>query len=189
MKYLIYITLVFLLVSCDIFETREAEMPDQSNSNYQPAIQPQTLIDNLINSFKDKDVVNYRNTFVTDNSAKKFVFEPSSSSSLRFPGIWDDWDIDSEIRYFNGVKSSVPNDLPITIVLSTSLESFSFTGDSLRYISDYSITIPQTDGSMLYYEGNLEFKMINNNEWMIYYWKDNAKEDNPSWSDLKGTNN
>jgi len=189
MKHLLYIIIFLSLVSCDIFETREAESPDQSGSNYQPAVQPEILVQNLVNSFKDKDVVNYLNSFVTENAGRDFIFLPSSASSLRFPGLWEDWDIDSETRYFNSIKSSVPPEQPITLVLSTSLESFSFSGDSLRYFSDYSVSLPQTDGSILYYEGNLEFKMINLNNWMIYYWKDNAIEDRPSWSDLKGSNN
>jgi hypothetical protein len=189
MKYIINILIVLLLISCDIFETRDAQSPDQSGSDYTPAIQPQTLINNLMNSFKDKDVVNYRNSFITSNSIKEFVFLPSSSSSIRFPGIWDDWDIDSEVAYFNSMKSSVSPDLPVTLVLSTSLESFIFTGDSLRYFSDYSISIPQADGNILHFAGNLEFRMLNINSWMIYYWKDNAIEDKQSWSDLKGSNN
>ena len=88
---------------------------------------------------------------------------------------------------FTAIVSFVPDNRKITLTLSTSSELFSYAGDSCIYISDYSISIPQSDGSTLIYEGNLEFRMINfNTVWMINYWKDNAIEDKSSWSDLKG---
>ena len=187
MKYIISIFVLFYFTSCDIFETREAESPNQSRSNYQPAVSPETLVQNLINSFADKDVVSYQNSFVTGLSNKEFSFIPSSSASLRFQSIWETWDVDSEVAYFNNMKSSVPPELPISLSLSLLPESFSRFGDSLKYTSEYSIGVPQLNGESLIYQGNLEISMINANTiWMIYYWKDNAIEDQQSWSDLKG---
>ena len=187
MKLVIYIFLVLFFTSCDIFDTREAEAPNQSKSNYVPAVAPEILVQNLINSFADKDVVNYQNAFVTGLSDKVFNFIPSSSASLRFP-IWSNWDVDDEILYFNNMKTAVPEELPISLSLSVSPESFSRFGDSLKYTSEYSISVPQFSGESFVYHGNLEISMINaNTVWMIYYWKDNAIEDQPSWSDLKGS--
>ncbi len=189
MKTTAYIFFALMIAGCDIFTARDAEPPDQTGSNYPPAIVPDTVITNMMNSFKDKDAVNYRNAIVDQFSGKQFVYVPSSSAFLRFSDTWVDWDIDSEESYFTGIVSSVPDQLPITLDLSISPESFSYTGDEITYISDYSLSVPQTDGSDLLYVGNLEFKMINiNTVWKIYYWKDNAIEDLLSWSDLKGLN-
>ena len=188
MKNLIFIMLLFSVISCDIFETRDAESPDQSRSNFIPATSPEILIQNLIDSFADKDVVNYQNTFVTGLSNRIFTFIPSSTALSRFQNLWPTWNIDDEVQYFNNMKTSVPDELPISLSLSVSPESFSIFGDSLKYNSEYFISVPQRNSKTLIFQGNLELSMINvNTVWLVYFWKDNAIEDNPSWSDLKGT--
>ena len=189
MKNLIFIMLLFSAISCDIFETRDAESPDQSRSNYLPATSPEILIQNLINSFADKDVVNYQNTFVTGLSNRIFTFIPSSTALSRFQNLWPTWNIDAEVQYFNNMKTSVPDDLPISLSgLSLSPESFSIFGDSLKYNSEYFISVPQRNSESLIFQGSLELSMINvSTVWLVYFWKDNAVEDNPSWSDLKGS--
>jgi hypothetical protein len=188
MKNLVIILLLFSAVSCDIFETRDAEPPDQSRSNYQPATSPEILIQNLIDSFADKDVVNYQNTFVSGLSNRVFTFIPSSTALSRFQNLWATWNIDDEVQYFNNMKTSVPDELPILLSgLSLSPESFSIFGDSLKYNSEYFISVPQRNSEPLIFQGNLELSMIIvATVWKVYLWKDNAIEDNPSWSDLKG---
>ena len=188
MKNLIFIMLLFSAISCDIFETRDAESPDQSRSNYLPATSPEILIQNLINSFADKDVVNYQNTFVTGLSNRIFTFIPSSTALSRFQNLWPTWNIDDEVQYFNNTKTSVPDELPISLSLSKSPDSFSIFGDSLKYNSEYFISVPQRNSEPLIFQGNLELSMeIVSTVWLVYFWKDNAVEDNPSWSDLKGS--
>lgn len=189
MKKLAIILLMFSAVSCGIFETRDAEPPDQQRSNYVPATSPEILIQNLIDSFADKDVVNYQNTFVTGLSNRNFTFVPSSTALSRFQNLWPTWNIDSEVQYFNNMKTSVPDEFPVILSgLSLSPESFSIFGDSLKYNSEYFISVPQINSEPLIFQGNLELSMINvSTVWLVYYWKDNAIEDNPSWSDLKGS--
>jgi len=189
MKKLATILLLFLAVSCDIFETRDAEAPDQQRSNYVPATSPEILIQNLIDSFADKDVVNYKNTFVTGLSNRVYTFIPSSTALSRFQNLWPSWNIDAEVQYFNNMKTSVPEELPVLLSgLSLSPESFSIFGDSLKYNSEYFISVPQINSEPLIFQGNLELSMINvSTVWLVYFWKDNAIEDNPSWSDLKGS--
>jgi len=184
MKRWVIILLLFLAVSCDIFETRDAEIPDQSRSNYLPATSPEILIQNLIDSFADKNVVNYQNSFVTGLSNRVFTFVPSSTALSRFQNLWQTWNIDAEVQYFNNMKTSVPDELPVSL----SPESFSIFGDSLKYNSEYFISVPQSNSEPLIFQGNLELSMINvSTVWLVYFWKDNAVEDNPSWSDLKGS--
>ena len=189
MKKLVIILLLISSVSCDIFETRDPEPPDQQRSNYLPATSPEILIQNLIDSFADKDVVNYQNTFVTGLSNRVFTFVPSSTALSRFQNIWPTWNIDAEVQYFNNMKTAVPDELPILLSgLSLSPESFSIFGDSLKYNSEYFISVPQRNSESLIFQGSLELSMINvSTVWLVYFWKDNAIEDNPSWSDLKGS--
>ncbi len=188
MKTLFIIPLLFLVTGCDIFETREPETPDQSRTNYITASEPEILIQNLINSFADKDVNNYLNTFVDQSFTEKiFRFVPSSTALSRFQNIWQGWNKDAEFQYFNNVKSTVPDEMPITLSLSN--QSFTFLGDSLRYTAQYFLNVPQLNSDPQIYEGSLEFSMVRDSRsvWVIYFWKDNAIEDKPSWSDLKGS--
>jgi len=191
MKLIFTILLVILplITGCDLFETREAQTPDQSRSNYQTASEPITLIQNIISSFADKDVVNYKNSFEMSFSNKPFQFIPSSTALSRFQNVWSAWNIDSEVQYFNNMKTLVPDELPVTLSLSLSPESFSVLGDSVKYTSEYFLNVPQRDSDPLIFQGNLEFTMVRDSRsvWVIYFWKDNAIEDNPSWSDLKGS--
>ena len=192
MKWIIYIVLPAFLVSCDLFNTRSPEGPDQTKSNYTPPDQPTILIQNMINSFTDKNTDNYRKSFesVGDLANNTFTFVPSSAAQVAYQGIWDGWDINSEVQYFKGIQTSVPDALPMTLTLSTEQTSFSVLGaDSVKYSSSYSISIPQINSDVLNYQGNVEFTMIRDSRqlWVIYFWKDNAIGDSPSWSDLKGS--
>lgn len=189
MKYLVLILSLMFLVSCDIFNTRDAAEPDEGRSDYLTASEPKILIQNLMNSFSDKDVVNYKNSFVTGFSDKVFSFLPSGTALLTYSNIWPTWDLDSEAEYFNNLNIAAPDDLPVRLTLSLSLESFGIIlGDSLKYTSEYSINVPQKNSDARNYQGNLEFSMTRDTRsvWVIYFWKDNAVGNNFSWSDLKG---
>ena len=189
MKYLVFILSLMFLISCDIFNTRDAAEPDEGRSDYLTASEPGILIQNLMNSFSDKDVVNYKNSFVTGFSNKVFSFLPSGTALLTYSNIWPTWDLDSEEEYFNNLKNTAPDDSSVTLKLSLSLESFGIIlGDSLKYASEYSINVPQINSDARNYQGNLEFSMTreSGSVWVIYFWKDNAVGNNSSWSDLKG---
>jgi hypothetical protein len=191
MKYLFYIILPVFIVSCDLFQTRPPEGPDQTKSNYTPPDQAKILIQNMINSFFDKNTDNYRKSFesISGLTNNNFTFIPSSSAQIAYQGIWDNWDVQSETQYFNSIKNTVPDELPMRLSLSTKDESLSILGDSARYTSYYTISIPQINSESLFYEGNVEFTMVRDSRqiWIINYWKDNAIGDSPSWSDLKGS--
>jgi len=189
MKHLVLILSLMFLVSCDIFNTRDAAEPDEGRSDYLTASEPGILIQNLMSSFSDKDVVNYKNSFITGFSDKVFSFLPSGTALLTYSNIWPSWDLDSEVEYFNNLKNTVPADSSVKLTLSLSLESFGIIlGDSLKYTSEYSINVPQKNSVARNYQGNLEFSMTRDSRsvWVIYFWKDNAVGNNFSWSDLKG---
>jgi len=189
MKHLVLILSLMFLVCCDIFNTRDAAEPDEGRSEYLTASEPGILIQNLMSSFSDKDVVNYKNSFITGFSDKVFSFLPSGTALLTYSNIWPSWDLDSEVEYFNNLKNTVPADSSVKLTLSLSLESFGIIlGDSLKYTSEYSINVPQKNSVARNYQGNLEFSMTRDSRsvWVIYFWKDNAVGNNFSWSDLKG---
>lgn len=179
-----------MLVGCDIFTTRDPETPDQSRSSYVDAFERETVIQNLINAFADKNADDYLKSFSKfEFTNRPFQFAPSSTALARYLTIWNGWDISSEFQSFNNMINLVPDELPVVLDLSKEPNSFSILGDSLRYTSEYFISVPQGSGDPLIFEGNVEFSMILDSRsiWVIYFWKDNAIGDKPSWSDLKGS--
>ena len=109
MKNIIIILSLLLLTACDIFETRDAEDPEESRSNYTTQGEPEILIQNLINSFSDKDANNYIKSFTDPAfSNKVFFFLPTSSALQTFSNIWTDWNVYKEFQYFQNLITAAP---------------------------------------------------------------------------------
>ena len=80
-----------MLAGCDIFTTRDPETPDQSKSNYTDAFERETVIQNLINSFADKNSIDYLKSLANlDFTNRPFLFVPSSTALTRYQTIWAD---------------------------------------------------------------------------------------------------
>lgn len=187
MKNIIILLGLLLLTACDIFETRDAEDPEESRSNYTTPSEPEILIQNLIYSFSDKDADNYVKSFTDPAfSNKVFFFLPTSSALQTWSNLWIDWNVDKEFQYFQNLVTAAPEDLPVT--LSFTNEIYSPLGDSLNYTSEYFISVPQLNAEPLNYRGNIKFGMVRDmrDTWAIYFWQDNAISESQSWSDLKG---
>ncbi len=186
----IYLVLIFavLITGCDLFSTRDAQPPDQPRSNNQPAITAEILIENFVNSLKDKNLENYLACFAdTAFSSKRFQFSPSSGAVSQFPALADNWSVKNEEQYFTNIKSKIPEDLPITLTLTN--VSMSPQGDSVLYTASYSLNVPFTDPSApTNFQGDLRFNLFSDSRaiWTISYWQDTKNSDLPSWSELKG---
>lgn len=188
MKILIVISFLLFLSGCDMFTTRKAALPSQPRADFQQAITPEIVIQNLINSFKDKNVQNYLACF-SDSAftAKKFVFFPSTGTISKFPSFSYGWNKKNEEQYFNNMISRVTENLPIVLKLSN--VSTSPMGDSLIYTASYFLNVPNNDAGIPdNYQGDLQFKMTidSRSVWSIYYWQDSKNSSLPTWSELKG---
>jgi hypothetical protein len=189
MKIYLFISLsLFCFIGCDLLTTRDAQPPGNPRSNYQSPVTPEILIDNLINSFKDKNVENYTASFSdTSFTSKRFVFVPSSGAAAQFPSLSSDWNLFDEEQYFRNMISKVSDDLPITLIFSNT--EYSPQGDSLIFGSSYSINVPHGQLDLpTDYQGELRFTMIRDSRsiWSISFWQDNKSSNLPSWSELKG---
>jgi hypothetical protein len=187
---LIFIVLVSF-TSCDLFTTRDAENPDQSRSNHQPAIEPSIVIENLKNSLSDKNVQNYISCFVDTLFAERsFTFSASSEAVSLYQIFSQGWGLSEEKRYFSFIVNKVSPDFPISLGLSDENIS-NFSGDSLIYSASYIINLPVPFGDPFpqNYAGSLQFNMLRDSrgEYVIYYWKDIKSGSSPSWSELKGS--
>lgn len=184
---IIFITTIFLVSACELFTTRDPEDPADRKSNFQSAFIPEIVIENLKNSFADKNVQNYLACFVdTSFSSRTFQFQPSSEALSQYQFLGSGWGLSDEQRYLNSVVASIPQDFPL--ILSFSDESFSRSGDTVVYSASYSINLPFIQPETSVYQGNVQFNMTNDarSVWVIYFWQDIKLPNIPSWSELKG---
>jgi hypothetical protein len=188
MKKVVFLIASLLINGCDLFTTRDAEPPQKPRSSHQTAFTPEILISNFINSLKDKDVENYLSCLSDSSFTNKlFSFSPSSEALSQFPALGDNWSRINESQYFNNLKIKIPDELPMTLILSNS--SSSLHGDSITFVSSYSLNAPISDGTTpANYQGELIFEMIRDSRfvWSIYSWRDIKRSESPSWSELKG---
>jgi len=188
-KYFLILSLVFLVISCDLFTTREAEDPNQNRSNFETPSSASIVIKNFKNSLIDKNVQNYLACFVDTLFSRKIYSFSASSEALSLYQM-QGWGINQENGYLNAVITKVPKDFPISLTLTDTVYS-NLGGDSLIYSASYFLNIPFQTGEpySLNYSGNLEFKMLRDERslWVIYLWKDTKSQTLPSWSELKGS--
>lgn len=187
-KYFLLLSLVFLVISCDLFTTRVAEDPNQNRSNFETPASASIVIKNFKNSLIDKNVQNYIACFVDTLYSKKIY---SFSASIEALSLYQmqGWGINQENGYLNAVINKLPKDFPISLTLTDTV--YSNLGDSLIYSASYSINVPFKTGDPfpLNYGGSLEFRMQRDERslWVIYFWKDTKSQTLPSWSELKGS--
>ncbi|MFO7445926.1 MAG: hypothetical protein R6W90_06135 [Ignavibacteriaceae bacterium] len=174
--------------SCGIFDHRDAEDPSGPRANFRQPVQPEDVLDNLKNALKDKNVDNYLACFADSNfSNKEFIFSPSAGAASQFPDLADMWNKKNEEHYFNSLKIRIPENVQITLTLSN--ENLNQPGDSVIYTASYTLSVPHNDTDIpMNYQGDLRFSMARDlrSIWSIYYWVDIKRDDEPSWSELKG---
>jgi hypothetical protein len=188
MKILCLIFLSILISGCDLFNVRSAQPPSQPRSDFQQAVTPDILIQNLVSSLADKNTDNYMASFANQTfTSKKFVFSASALAISQFPTLAEDWGLSNEQQYFNNLITKVDVNSPITLTL-TNVNSSSF-GDSLVYTASYYLNVPSiTTDLPSNYQGQLTFDMVRDSRavWVIYFWQDTKTSSLPSWSELKG---
>jgi hypothetical protein len=184
---LIQVLCILFFSGCELFTTRDPELPDQGRSNFQIATEPEIVIENLKNSFFDKNVQNYVACFIDSSfSSRRFLFQPSGEVISQYQFLAEGWDVSDEQRYFSSVIASINPDFPLTLTFGN--ESYSRTGDTVVYSATYFINLPINQPESDNYQGNLRFNLVNDSRsiWSIYFWQDIKLPDLQSWSELKG---
>ena len=183
----IFFLSLFLFNGCDILSTRDSEEPITSRANFIPSSTPDILFNNLINSFKEKVVENYLACFVDDSFLEKqYSFKPSAGAVSKFQNLLS-WDLESERQYFNNMISASEQGVPINLELMNAIGTPQL--DSAVYQFDYTITFASVDASVEgIYQGSVQFiiNIDSRNQWVITSWEDIEKNEQPSWSELKG---
>jgi hypothetical protein len=179
-----------LLVSCNIFETREPEPPTQSSSTFVPATEPSLVFSNMTNAFRDLNSVNYLKSFADSSSAgRNFGFEPTQQAKIKYGGVFLTWNRLSEQQYFENLRSKIPTGSTVTLTFET-LTAQSLQSDSAQYEATYRLTAPHTVASLpKEATGKAQFLLIadRSRSWVIWRWTDlTTNTGSFSWSDLKG---
>jgi hypothetical protein len=187
MKTVCKILFIIYLIStsgCDLFQVRDPEDPNETKSSYRVPVEPRDVIQNLINSFSDKNSDDYKKNFSTGQPLvnRDFFYVPSGNVSSIFP---NNWYVEDEFLYFNNLITRSPEDVPIT--LSFTEEAFDIRADSSLYTAKYFISLPVQNAEPKVFQGSLKFTMTRdiNSAWIIYFWEDIANQDSKSWSELK----
>ncbi len=173
---------------CDLFQTRTAQPPNQSRSDYQPPVTVDDLISNFENAIIDLNVQNYVASFSDSNFTNQiYHFYPSNQAVSLYPVLSENWGVQKENQYFNSLTTKVKSNAKITISLNEI--SRNTLADSVIYTASYVLNIPFSDpNTQENYQGDLTFKMVRDSRsfWVIYFWQDNKNTSLPSWSELKG---
>jgi hypothetical protein len=187
MKKIIYLFLIYMLVSCDLLTTRNPEPPNTLANNNIPATNPDSLFKNFKSSIEDKILENYVSCFVdTAYLKRKFRFFPSAGSASHYP-VLIGWNIESEKQYFQNQIINVLSGTSITLILSN--QQNTQIADSADYQFNYNLSITSNDQKINgTYTGTAEFKVMKDsrNQWVIVDWTDLGPGNPYSWSDLKG---
>jgi hypothetical protein len=188
-KFSNFVLVCFLFVSCQLFKTREPELPTEvsTQSNWKQPVTPEITLDNLRNAVADRNTENYIRCFIDSNfSERNFVFIPTQEAQIQYPEIFKNWNLRDERNYFNNLKSNVPSSGSSNLFLSGNFQSFS--ADSAIYSAFYIVNfqhnvkdVPQSA------KGNLQFYLApdRNGNWAIYKWIDIKIQNEFSWSELK----
>lgn len=176
--------LIFILVSCDLLQTRDPEDPDVSRNSFKTALTPEILFENLVNSFSQKNNEGYKSCFV-ENTFLEVVFNfiPSSASSVADPALLE-WTLEKEYQYFfNLIQGDENNSVKLTLTNG----EWNSIGEKRIYRYDYSISVSHLS-NQTFYSGTSQFEIQQDqrNHWVIVNWIDIRTQNSLTWSDLKG---
>jgi len=175
-----------LLASCGIFETRDAEPPDQGGTAlFQQPDRPEVVILNLQNALQNMNTVNYMRSI----SEEDFEFTPSALASDSNPDVWVNWTREDENIYFNNMGAATQNLSGHSLQIQNQ-DRTTLPDGGERISADYILTVnhnrpPQVLPSVA--EGRFLMDMAQGDDglWSISRWIDESAGSDITWSDFK----
>jgi hypothetical protein len=179
---------MMVLSGCSLFETREAELPDDGSTGVflQPD-RPEVVLENLISAIQNLNTFNYIRCLNED----QFTFAPSNAALTTNPDVWVNWGVDQERTYFNNLRAASENTTGHQLRLSNITNELS-SPNQRQIVADYSLSvfhnrtgvgIPTTLGGRFI----LEVESGEDGLWSIVSWTDVGQGSNFSWSDLRAS--
>ncbi len=174
---------VLSLQGCDLFQTREPQAPTQSGSARTPPDTPEIVLDNLRSSVQQHSTDNYMRCFVdtTVSGAPPFTF----SASGDFQGIFRNWTLEDERRYFLNLGAPV-NGSPLLTFLNQ--QQLNQGASATEYTMDYILFYPHSQPALpKEFRGYMHLFMQTDGQhgWSITRWEDTRTVTDSTWSYLK----
>ncbi len=172
-----------LFCCCGLFDTREAQMPENTRSTFEPPLTADAVSRNLVNALIEKNSVNYIKCLRQD-----LRYTPDSKSQQIYGEIFRNWNINSEKFYFDNLIAQTNINASSNLFLSNTVIN-PITTDSSILTSDYIVVfqhnltnIPKSAlGKII-----LSLNADENNFYSISRWDDFRKNDTDfTWSELK----
>ena len=172
------------MISCNLFKTRTADAPTQVSSNYVQPSDPEKVLQNMVNSFHDKNKVNYLYSF----SDASFVFEATANARSTYGSVLLPWNKKSEGDYFEKVMIKLQQNSYVALTFGTLTTTYFV--DSTQVETEYQLVVPHTEANTSKnFRGRVQFLFVRaqSGDWSIRQWLDiNVGVSDSTWSDLKG---
>jgi hypothetical protein len=169
---------------CDLFTTRDPELPESTSSSYKPPVTPELVLDNLISAIQERNVDNYMRNFVdTALTIQRYSFYPSVGYEIRF----QQWGLENERRYFQNLRSQVSGVPSLTL---SNLTEQNRAASTTEYAADYFLIYPHKISTIAtQVRGYLHFYLCMDSQlqWGIYRWDDVRTNSDSTWSYLKSS--
>ncbi len=183
------LVMAVVLEGCDLFATRQPELPTSSGSNYEPPTSPSIVLRNLESAVAFGNAIDYRKSFSDSSKGlPRFRFVPSSQGLSAAPLTFEGWDIDQEEKYIRNIFAEIPEGSVPSLEFNPSEVTDVPIGDSVQFSATYMLKVPhQRAGAEREAEGQLQFTFRRSpqNEWYISTWRDIAVVNKTSWSVIK----
>lgn len=155
---------LLLTPGCNWFNPREAETPQEEESDWQQPLNPSAVIMNIERAFEDRNIVNYGGSLSSDF---EFFGDPSDSLYVN-PGSFNDWFYDVEIEVATKLFNTFSN---IELYFSDSLKDS--TGAEAHFYERYTINLESLDSSLIA-KGLAHFRITldSSDLWSIEEWTD-----------------
>ena len=191
----IFLSLVFIILSCtNPFDTRDPK-PPQTISPIQPISNlqndPDSLLKQMQLAFQELEW-NYYDALLVDpaKSGINFVFIPQQDAVYTY-GL-QNWTRQDELNYFkNLIHNRKRNDLILQIYNVQGPVQIGASQDTMQTQFSYQIEIYQ-ENRKEYYNGQGIFKMLRSQQslWYIFYWEDlkaSKERADSTWSVVKAS--
>ncbi|MDD3051646.1 MAG: hypothetical protein PHR06_10940 [Candidatus Cloacimonetes bacterium] len=178
------ILMVFLLFSCDVFETRKPEDPVQNYSWNSYPFTPYQALDNFMAVFNSLQYVpKYRSMF---SESFNFFFEPLDVAEYGVPTAWS---IDKENESYVNFTNYIISDNMELLLNEIASEPDNNFEDYLKefYISrEYLLNVNHSIDSLSVMKGKIILKMeVIDSIWKITEWYDFRLDSSNTWGRLK----
>ena len=187
-----FLLVTVVICGCGLFEPRTPEPPGVSGTPWTPTTAPEIVLDNLVNSMKDKVIANYMQNISTDTTTVAFAFHPDPADSFDLsstrPGVYDNWTREVERQ----ATQSIFDEAASLTLTFQKRDSTVFVGtDQCVFYYTYLLQATYKTGATEYLAGLVEFHLrLEGSYWYLFLWIDKRDPNFPllrTWGNLKGT--